>query len=139
FVTKKVHFYDGSPFAGIQSQIQNRALLHRTLEYIDPNRSIQATRERFDAFGNVEETRDPLGKIRRRDYDPTLRIYPVTETMVVGGGSPDLTLHAEYDLGFGVVTRSQDFNGNVTTYHYDSFARLVKTVRPGDSISLPTS
>ena len=31
-----------------------------------------------------------------------------------------------------------DFNGHETTYHYDSFARLVKIVRPGDTEALPT-
>jgi RHS repeat-associated protein len=138
FVAKKVHFYDGEPFVGVQGQIQNRALLHRTEEYVDATHTIQASRTRFDAYGNPEETHDPLGNIRRIAYDSVFGTHPITETMVVGGGAPDLTLRAEYDFGFGVVTRSTDFNGNVTTYQYDSFARPVKTVLPGDSVDFPT-
>lgn len=138
FVARTEHFYDGDPFVGAQGQIQSRALLHRTLEYIDSSRSIPATRSRFDAFGNIEETRDPVGNIRRLTYDAAFNLYPVAETMVVGGGYPDLVMEVEYDFGFGVVTRARDFNGNVTTYHYDSFARPVKAVRPGDTVDLPT-
>ena len=139
FVATKVHFYDGAPFVGIQGQINDRALLHRTVEHIDEVRSIEATRSRFDAFGNIVESRDPVGNVRRNEWDPVFRTYPVTEIIVVGGGSPDLRVEAEYDLGFGVVTKSTDFNGNVTTYTYDSFARQVSTVRPGDSAEKPTA
>lgn len=139
FVTRKVHYYDGEPFVGIQGQITDRALLHRTVEYIDESRSIDASRVRYDAFGNVEETRDPLGNVRRLTYDPIFLTHPVAETMVVGNGSPDLRVEAEYDLGFGVVTSSKDYNGNLTTYIYDSFARLVKKVRPGDTLELSSA
>lgn len=139
FVARKVFYYDGEPFVGIEGQIQNRALLHRTLEYVDAENAIQSSRTRYDAFGNVVETHDPVGNIRRMTYDPVLGAFPTSETMVVGNGSPDLRLEAEYDIGFGVVTRSTDFNGNVTTYHYDSFSRLVRKVRPGDSVEFPSS
>jgi RHS repeat-associated protein len=138
FVSKRVHFYDGDPFVGIEGGIQNRALLHRTEAYIDLNRSVPVARTRYDAYGNAEELHDPVGNIHRVTFDPAFAIYPITETMVVGGGSPDLQMQADYDFGFGVVTRSIDFNGNVTIYGYDSFARPVTLVRPGDSPELPT-
>ncbi|HKS37091.1 MAG TPA: toxin TcdB middle/N-terminal domain-containing protein [Verrucomicrobiae bacterium] len=138
FVARKVHYYDGEPFVGVQSQIQDRALLHRTIEHVDATRTVQTSRVRFDAHGNTVETRDPVGNIRRLTYDPVFQAYPTRETLVVGGGLPDLTFEAEYDFGFGVVTLSRDFNGNVTTYIHDSFSRLVKTVQPGDSLDLPT-
>ncbi len=139
FVAKTVYYYDGEPFVGIQGQVQNRALVSRRVDHIDASRTIQATRTKFDARGNIEETHDAVGNIRRHAWDPVFQTYPITETMVVGGGSLDLNLEAEYDLGFGVVTRSADFNGNITTYGYDSFGRLVKIVRPGDTVDLPTS
>jgi RHS repeat-associated protein len=139
FVARKVFHYDGEPFVGTQGHIQDRALLHRALEHIDPTRTIQSSRSMYDAFGNVVETRDPVGNVRRITYDPVFATYPVSETMVVGGGSPDLSLEAEYDHGFGVVTQSKDFNGRVTVYEYDSFARLVKKVRPGDSSAFPSA
>ena len=139
FVAKKVHFYDGDAFVGIQGQIESRALLHRTMENVDANRNVQTARVRFDQYGNTAETRDPIGNVRRLAYDPAFQSYPIRETLVVGGGSPDLTFEVEYDFGFGVVTRSRDFNGNVTTWVHDSFARLVKTVQPGDTLDLPTA
>ncbi|HXJ75904.1 MAG TPA: hypothetical protein VNM37_23820, partial [Candidatus Dormibacteraeota bacterium] len=36
------------------------------------------------------------------------------------------------------MTSSIDYNGNQTTYQYDSFARLVGIVRPGDTAAQPT-
>jgi RHS repeat-associated protein len=138
FVSKKVHFYDGQPFVGIQSQIQDQALLNRTVEYVDTTHSIETSRTSFDVYGNPETTKDPLGNIRRITYDPDFKTHPTIETKVVGGGSPDLVMGADYDYGFGVVTRSTDYNGNVSTYVYDSFGRMVKTILPGDSADLPT-
>lgn len=138
FVARRIYFYDGSPFEGSQGQIQNRALLHRTVEHIDATGTIQASRSRFDNFGNVVESRDPVGNTRHVAWDSVFQTYPVSETIVVGGGSPDLVVTAGYDLGYGAVTSSTDFNGNVNTYQYDSFGRLVKIVRPGDTATLPT-
>lgn len=138
FVARKSHFYDGAAFEGAQGQIEHRALLSRTVEYASTNRTIQATRSKFDAHGNIIETRDPVGNVRQITWDPVFQTYPITETIVVGGGAPDLAINVAYDTGFGLVTNSTDFNGNLTTYHYDSFARLVKIVRPGDTVALPT-
>lgn len=138
FVSRKVHFYDGDPFVGLPGQIQDRALLHRVVEYADETQGIPRTRSRFDAFGNIIEAQDALGNTRRMSFDAALQIYPVTESLVVGGGNPDLVFEADYDLGFGVVTRTRDFNGNTALYVYDGFARLVKTVFPGDSLQWPT-
>jgi RHS repeat-associated protein len=139
FVAKSVYFYDGAPFVGVQGQIQNRALLSRRVDYIDATHTIDAVRARYDAFGNIEESHDPVGNVHVVTWDPVFKTYPINETMVVGGGSADLSISAAYDYGFGVATNSIDFNGHLTSYYYDSFARLVQVVRPGDSFALPTS
>ncbi len=138
FVSRKVHFYDGAPLVGVQGQVQSRALLSRTLEFVDANRSVQAARTRYDAFGNAVEIVDPVGNRRLLTWDAAFQTFPVRETIVVGGGSPDLVLTATYDPGFGVVTNAIDFNGLATAYQFDSFARLVGIVRPGDTPALPT-
>ncbi len=139
FVSKKVHFYDGTPFEGIQGAITDRALLHRTVEYVDENTSIQSSRSQYDSYGNVIVVKDPNGNQRKIQWDNVFRTYPVMETIVVGNGSPDLVIKAEYDYGFGVMTRSTDFNGLVTDYIYDSFGRPVKTIMPGDTKGYPTT
>ena len=138
FVSKKVHFYDGAPFVGEQGRIENRALLSRTIEFIDETNSVQASRSQYDEYGNLSQMRDPVGHVRRIGWDAAFKTFPVSEIIVVGGGAPDLKLEVSYDAGFGVVTNSTDFNGNATVYPYDSFARLVNIIRPGDSASHPT-
>ncbi len=138
FVSKTVAFYDGAPFVGLQGQIQDRALKHRVVDYINTNLFVQTVRKKFDTHGNAVEGLDGLGNVRQIAYDSTFATFPISETMVVGGGAPNLTLQAEYDYGLGVLTRSTDFNGNVTRYFYDSFARPSAMVLPGDSVALPT-
>ncbi len=138
FVSRKTHFYDGAPFVGVQGQIQDRALLSRTTESLDATHAIDSARSRYDAYGNLVESRDPVGNRRTYAWDAQFQTYPVTETIVVGGGSPDLVLTATYDAAFGVVTNSVDFNGQTTSYTVDSFGRLVAIVRPGDTPALPT-
>lgn len=65
FVSRKVNYYDGEPFTGLKGVIESRALLHRTEEFITDSQSVSATRSKFDAFGNIVESRDPNGNVRR--------------------------------------------------------------------------
>jgi len=85
------------------------------------------------------------GHLRILAFDSERHVYPVEERIVLGRdrvdparAKPDLVMAAAYDPGFGVMTRSSDFNGNATRYVYDSFARLVKIVKPGDTLERPT-
>ena len=60
FVAKTVYYYDGAAFIGVQGQILNRAPCSAAgIEYIDATHTIQATRTRYDAFGNIEESARP--------------------------------------------------------------------------------
>lgn len=146
FVNKTINYYDGTPYVGVAGPIGDRALLHRTQSFIDPSTAIDATRSRYDTFGNLVESRDPDhgtefsngGHHRIIGYDETFNIYPTSERIVVGGDSPDLVLSATYDLGFGTVESSTDFNDHLTDYEHDSFARLVAITKPGDTIASPT-
>ncbi|MEZ5324654.1 MAG: hypothetical protein R3F19_06295 [Verrucomicrobiales bacterium] len=148
FVNRTVNHYDGAPYQGLPAgQIGGRALLHRVQQFVDPGTAIDASRSAYDGVGNVVVMRDPNhgtpdgtpgGNERFIAYDEALNLYPVTETIKVGGDMPDLVITASYDLGFGVVTSSTDFNGHRTSYDYDSFARLVAITKPGDSLDLPT-
>lgn len=139
FVSRQVHYYDGDPLVGLRGVIQTRALEHRTVQFTSPQESIQATRARFDAYGNLVESLDPNGNVRRVEWDSVLKTYPVREEIVVDPTKPPLSANVAYDLGFGVVTGATNFNGHLTRYHYDSFGRLVKIVQPGDTDTLPTS
>ncbi len=147
FVNKTIHYYDGEPFVGESGRIISRALLHRVERFIDETTAIDEQRMSYDAFGNVVTMRDPNhgtafaapgGHERTIDYDNSYHTYPVRETILVGSDRPELTLTASYDFGFGVVIDSTDFNQNVTLYEYDSFARLVAVIKPGDNSVAPT-
>ncbi len=124
---------------------------------------IVALRTAHDVYGNRIVLMDPLGRptdvtllpnaseplsaqpvagnsghFRIIGYDQNRHAYPISETVVIGAGKADLTMQAAYDPGFGVVAEALDWNTNRTSFIYDSFGRLVKIVRPGDSEAKPT-
>ena len=122
---------------------------------------IQSSRAAYDDYGNQIGVLDPIGRLtsgypdvtaghfRELVYDLTFHSFPMEERIHVGGGKAPLIIRAEYlrsatltrpevPWGFAAITRSHDFNNNPTEYFYDSFARPVALVRPGDSEELPT-
>ncbi len=137
FVATTNFYYDGAPFVG-GTTIESRALLHRTTRTIGGGKTINAERTQYDAFGNPSAHMDPRGFKRTIGYDASVKTFPTNETIEVGGGSPDLTMAATYDVGFAVMTSSTDFNSNNTAYTYDGFGRLVRIIKPGDTFAEPT-
>ena len=167
FVSETRNYYDGSPYVGLSlNSLGSRALLHRAEQVVtdaaalppltaqsdqpgDPRlpggTTVQTHRSSYDTYGNTLIALDPLGSpgspssghARQIAYDPTFQTYPITETILLGGSS-NLVISATYDLGFGVITSSTDFNQNLTSYEYDSFARLVAITKPYDSSGFPT-
>ena len=117
----------------------------RVERWIDGPRWLDSERKDYDAFGNVTAIYD--GEFRRRyeghfrevHYDTDFTTYPVREVIHTGSAvAPRLEMRATYDNGLGTVTSHTDFNGNLTTYLYDPFARLIGIVKPGDSVDKPT-
>ena len=126
------------------------------LEWLDTER------KQYDAYGNVIGVMDALGQIqssgeadttaghvRQLAYDAVFHALPVEERIHLGAGQPELAIRVDYErpasaespavpLGFGVITRSWDFNGHPTDYDYDRFGRLTAVIRPGDRAALPT-
>jgi len=88
----------------------------------------------YDGFGNVLKITDANGHWRGLDYDATFHALPVRETI----GGLGLTMTADYDLGLGLMTGFTDPNGRTTGFGYDTFGRLTRIVKPGDSAALPT-
>ncbi|MCL4180537.1 MAG: VCBS repeat-containing protein [Verrucomicrobia bacterium] len=166
FVSDTRHFYDGADFVGLPlGQVGTYGNMMREEKFIngptaapafsfitnlvgDPrlpvNASINSVRSRYDTFGNLVETLDPLhvspitGHAREYAYDPVFHTYVERETIRVGNGSANLVATAGYDYGAGVMTAATNFNAHATTFQYDSFWRLVGVVKPGDSAALPT-
>jgi YD repeat-containing protein len=167
FVAESRSYYDGAAFTGLPlQQVGTRGLMHRSEQLVngttlppafatiskavgDPrlaaSYAINTTRAQYDAFGNLTLVRDPRytapgsGHEKEYTYDPVFHTYVVQETIRVGNGSADLVASASYDRGAGVMVGFTDFNGNSTSFQYDSFWRLVGIVKPGDSAQFPTA
>ncbi|NUN95780.1 MAG: VCBS repeat-containing protein, partial [Candidatus Omnitrophica bacterium] len=119
----------------------------------DLDRWIHTTRNQYDSFGNVLSVADPLaeltskglspatGHFRNLTYDPVLHTYPTHEEIFTGDGNT-LLIEVGYDLAFGTIIRSIDFNGYRTDYGYDPFSRITAIAKPGgsprDTLSMPT-
>ena len=136
--SETLSYYDGEDFVGLASGSIARGNLTRQEGWVEGGTYVNLVRNAYDAYGNITAIQDPNGYVRNIDYDSTLYLFPVSETIEIGGGKPDLTVTAAYNLGLGVVASSTDFNGHQTEYGYDTFGRLTSIVRPGDSTAFPT-
>ena len=88
----------------------------------------------YDVYGNITTITDANGHWRKIGYDSVFHTFPISEQI----GETGLTMTAGYNTGLGVITSFKDFNGNATSFVYDTFGRLVKIVKPGDSAAFPT-
>ncbi len=114
---------------------------------------INEARNQYDQYGNIISIADPLcnidsgspddlaGHFRRLCYDPHLQSYPIEE-YIYTGDSNVLVMRVAYDLAFGMITDSWDFNENHSQYTYDKFSRITKIIKPGgnpaDTYDQPT-
>jgi YD repeat-containing protein len=94
---------------------------------------ITPTRTAYDTWGNPTVITDALGRTTTATYDSAYHLYPVLITNTLGQAT-----QMGYDWSLGVVTRTLDANGAVTTYAYDAFGRLLEMYRPGDAAGDPT-
>jgi RHS repeat-associated protein len=89
----------------------------------------------YDSYGNMLTSQDPNGNIMTWTYETTHHTYPETVT------SPDpdnFTESYTYDPGTLNPLSLTDFNDQTTTYQYDTFKRLIKVIKPGDSEESPS-
>ena len=167
FVSESRSYYDGADYLGLplgevgtrgemmrQEQLVNGSSLPPAFASISKavgdlrlaaNYAIDTIRNRYDTYGNLVETRDPLysgasqGHAKEYAYDSTFNTYVTTETIHVGSTNADLIARATYDLGAGVMRSATNFNSQPSLFQYDSFWRLVGIVKPGDSLAFPTA
>ena len=97
------------------------------------NRYLLSVRNEYDAFGNVTRITDANDHSRSVTYDPLLQTYPISE--IVHLEAHDLTATANYDMALGTVVSSVDFAGAMSTWKYDSLARLIALHRPGGALT----
>jgi RHS repeat-associated protein len=139
-------YYDDQQFAGNNFGVVISGNPTLIRERMNQDKTIDTHRTRYDTYGNPILLFDPLGNptdfadghCREIAYDSNLHTYPITETIHVGKNL-SLVIRADYDIGFGTIKSSTDFNENITTYAYDTFARMVSIVHPDDSSESPST
>ncbi len=152
-ISRSEQFYDDETFSGRNLGFVTIGNLTLKRDWVSPSDStatVLSSRTQYDTYGNPIILLDPLavapggvpdagrGHWRRIDYDSRFHAYPIAETIELGSGKDPLVLSAAYDEGFGTVTSSTDFNGNTTRYGYDTFSRLTRLLKPGDTDEFST-
>ncbi|HBY95227.1 MAG: hypothetical protein M5U01_17740 [Ardenticatenaceae bacterium] len=97
------------------------------------------TQYQYDAVGNPTGVTDPNNHTTTTSYDnPTYRGF-ATRVIRPRPDGGTLTTQTDYDFTTLVVSRVSDAeNQDATSYEYDSWGRLTKVIRPGDSANAPT-
>jgi RHS repeat-associated protein len=107
--------------------------LTRLEQKIDASNSVNSYFT-YDTYGNMLTRQDPNENITTWTYETTHHTYPDTITSPVAGLSESYT----YDPGTSNILSITDFNEQTTTYQYDTFKRLIKVIKPGDSEESPS-
>jgi RHS repeat-associated protein len=107
-----------------------------TMEEASPDGAsyISVIRKEYDTYGNPIKLTDANSHSRSIGYDPETHSLPVSETLDDLG----LSIRAEYDPVLCLPSAFTDMNGHTTRFGYDALGRLVKIVKPGDTMALPT-
>ena len=148
-ISRSDFFYDDETFSGANSGVVvkgDQTLVRSWFDPSSPQGYVRSTRTRYDAYGNPIAIWDPLADVARPDLghshevelDPRFHQFVVRQVNHLGSGHPDLVTRTEYDEGFGVALRMTDPNGFVSRMGYDSFARTLFEVDPGDGDDFPT-
>ncbi|MFA4835693.1 MAG: RHS repeat-associated core domain-containing protein [Dehalococcoidia bacterium] len=88
----------------------------------------------YDSYGNILTETDAKGNVWTTTWDSTYHTYPSTIASPISGQTESYS----FDPGTSNLLSRTDINGQSVTYEYDTFKRLVKVVKPGDSSGSPT-
>lgn len=145
---KEYYKYSSSKSIGVFDETGiNQGYLKAVYSMLDGNR-VYTARYGYDAYGNVNITRDALGNDTTLVYDTKFGLFPIQVTNAL-----DHTAYNYYDnhtnedtdigtistnISLGRLTRTRDANEVFTDTYYDVFGRETKQVLPGDSLDYPT-
>ena len=124
-----LYYYDGNDLTTPPTQ----GNLTRLEQKKDESASVSSYYT-YDTYGNMLTSQDPNGSTTTWTYETTHHTYPESKTYPVSGLSESYT----YDVGTFNLLSLTDFNDQTTTYQYDTFKRLLKVIKPGDSESSPS-
>ncbi|TNE44699.1 MAG: hypothetical protein EP343_28985 [Deltaproteobacteria bacterium] len=130
-------FYDGPAYQGLPSGQYTKGNLTRAAAKPSANaEAIPSTRNEFDNYGNTVGLQDANGNQSKVEWDTRYHRFPVKNIKLLNGYELSYTI--EWDIPYGVVRQSTDWNGQTTRYTYDTFGRLTQIYRPGDPTNKPT-
>jgi len=130
-ITETRYYYDGNNTDYTTPPTQGN--LTRKESFIDGSSSI-SNYYTYDTFGNVLTEQDPNGNITSWEYETTYNTYPTVKTYPITGLSESYT----FDPGTDNLLTKTDVNGQTTTCYFDTFKRITKVVKPGDTETLPS-
>ncbi len=126
------YYYDGNntsvstpPTAGNLTRIE---------KFADAGTSV-STYFTYDSYGNVLTETDANGNVWTTTYESTYHTFPATISAPISGMTESYT----FDPKTGNLLSRTDVNGQTTSYEYDTFGRLTKVIKPGDSSQSPSS
>jgi len=88
----------------------------------------------YDQYGNVVTHTDPVGYTLKYTYDTTAATYRTKVDDLPFGYSSQATPN----LSYGTNDNTTDINGQVESYLYDNYGRLVEVRSPNDQGATPT-
>ena len=89
----------------------------------------------YDSYGNMLTQQDANGNTTTWTYESTYHTYPQTRSYPISGLSESFS----YDAGTNNRLSRTDVNGQTTSFEYDTFKRLTKVIKPGDSSASPSA
>jgi len=127
---KTKYAYDGNEHGSSPS----KGSLTKKEYWLDTISGYVSSYYNYDAFGNIVEHIDTLGRIATYEYGLTDATNTFAERVTNPLGHSTTFV---YDVGTGNVLYERK-NGITTSFFYDVFGRIKKEIRPYDSISYPT-
>jgi RHS repeat-associated protein len=137
-VRRKEQYYDGAAFQGLPLGQVTRGDLARETEWVGPDPSAFEldVATAYDADGNPIETRDARGGGHLMAWDPTDHTTLLSETVKLGGET--LTESVVTDAAFGTIMSVTPYDGQVSSFTFDAFGRVLTIAKPGDTDDQPT-
>lgn len=126
-----LYYYDGNNISVTTPPTTGN--LTRLEEKVGDGSSL-STYYTYDAYGNRLTETDPNGNTWETVYESTCHTFPESITSPIAEQFESYT----FDPGTGDLLSRTDVNSQTTTYEYDTFGRLTKEIKTGDSSASPT-
>jgi len=134
----KRYYYDGEDYLGLPfGQIQRGNGMRITAKPGPDAEDVPIMRVKYDAYGNWISAKNPAGHLREVKWDALYNRFPQEEIYHLSGYK--LKMSTQWDYRYGVVKESTGTNGHKIRYLHDTFGRLTKVVKPGDSFEKPST